>query len=137
MVKGFTQVGCETPWGPSQCAEVIADGIVAHDTAGHGGIWLSAERHKALQAKFKYHTFAGGSWYEEDCDQVAVVLAFPEFFQATQVVRAINAANIMQGWETRDGNRAGNWTRALKYVAGSRLLSELWDARKNVAEEVA
>lgn len=66
-----------TPWGLSDQSKQIADGIVFHSTPSHGGFELSSERSEALQRKFKFNTFAGGKWYEEDCDACAVVIAFP------------------------------------------------------------
>jgi hypothetical protein len=77
-----------TTWGVSQHSHEFAPGIVLHSTAGHGGIVLSAARHKELQAKFKFETFAGGSNYEEDCDVAVVVMAFPQFFNEDQQQRA-------------------------------------------------
>ena len=77
-----------TTWGQSQHSREFATGIVLHSTAGHGGFVLSAARHKELQAKFKFETFAGGSNYEEDCDAAVVVVAFPQFFTEEQQQRA-------------------------------------------------
>ena len=77
-----------TTWGQSQQSKEFAPGIVFHSTAGHGGFVLSAEKHKELQAKFEFKTFAGGSNYEEDCDAAVVVVAFPQFFTEDQQQRA-------------------------------------------------
>ena len=75
----ITHRAVSTPWGPSQDAEVIADGITFHSTASHGGIHLSPTRQAQMPAYFR-DTFAGGPWYEEDCDYVRVALVFPQFF---------------------------------------------------------
>jgi hypothetical protein len=75
-----------SPWGQVQHDNHIADGIVFVSTAGHGGFHLSPERHAAVRAKFPaFSTFAGGPWYEEDCDVAVVVAAFPEEFKPEQV----------------------------------------------------
>lgn len=77
-----------TPWGPSQDAEVITEGITFHSTASHGGIHLSPER-QAKMPKYMRDTFAGGPWYEEDCDYARVVVVFPEHFPEGAYDRAI------------------------------------------------
>ena len=68
-----------TPWGPAQQVERIAEGIDFYSTAGHGGYKISAERKKAMPEPYRSHqTFAGGLWYEEDCDWAVVALSFPD-----------------------------------------------------------
>lgn len=61
-----------TPWGATQDAEVLAEGIISYSTAGHGGIWLSAGRQKQLEKKLnglKCDNFLSSTeWWEEDCD---------------------------------------------------------------------
>ena len=77
------------PWGEIQHQDVIADGIDMIMTAGHGGILLSPTRHSVVKHKFpKFKTFAGGPWYEEDCDVVIVILTFPEVFKVDAVEQA-------------------------------------------------
>ena len=82
--------GMSTPWGPAQHVEHIADGIVAVDAAGHGGIHLSRERAAQMRRVFPdFRPFTGCyTWWEEDCDAAIVVIAFPECFPADQVARA-------------------------------------------------
>jgi len=71
----------ETPWGASQSASVIAEGITVHSTASHGGIELSESRIAALPDGLQeFKPWAGRGWYEEDCDYGVVVLAFPSSF---------------------------------------------------------
>lgn len=71
----------ETPWGPSQTSEEIAPGIVRHNTASHGGYYLSPERVAEMPMALRsFKPFAGSNWYEEDCDWAVVALAFPQFF---------------------------------------------------------
>ncbi len=75
-----------TPWGAAQTIDILADGIEIYMTAGHGGAKLSPERHKKVQERFPgFTTFAGGEWYEEDCDIALVVVTFPEFFSPAMV----------------------------------------------------
>ena len=58
--------GTHTPWGPVQTFHKIDEGVVTVSTAGHGGIWLSAERTKELPDHYK--SYAGDPWHEEDED---------------------------------------------------------------------
>jgi hypothetical protein len=86
-----------TPWGQSDDAgETIAPGIVWYDTASHGGIHLSPERHAAVRKRFPgFTTFGGnGPWYEEDCDWAVVVFTFPEHFDRKTKYRAMKVAHI-------------------------------------------
>ena len=78
-----------TPWGPSQTSEQIARGIMSYTTAGHGGIHLSPGRRMEMPEKFRNEpTFAGGNWYEEDCDWALVAVCFPQYFSEKQVESA-------------------------------------------------
>ena len=91
-----------TPWGPSQHQARIAEGITQVSTAGHGGIKLSPKRQQELQQKFPhFQAWAGGSWYEEDCDVCVVILAFPEEFSNLAIRGAIKTAH--------SNNDDGNW----------------------------
>ena len=76
-----------SPWGKVQTAEVIAPGIVSVTTASHGGILLSHERYQQMPERFR-ETFAGGRWYEEDCDWAKVAVTFPDCFPAQTVENA-------------------------------------------------
>lgn len=108
-------MGKQTPWGEAQHAKQVGDGIIAYSTAGHGGYELNQSRHEALQRRFKFNTFAGGAWYEEDCDVCAVVIAFPTMFSTSKVVRAVKAAECFKKWEINDGKTDGNWHRVVAY----------------------
>lgn len=72
-----------TPWGEAQSATYYADGVVAYDTAGHGGFHLSKA---ALRRVPEYLQTADGyadgtaGWFEEDCASAIVVICFPELF---------------------------------------------------------
>ena len=83
-----------TPWGQSDDAgDAIAPGIVWYDTPSHGGFHLDEDRQaKVLEMFPHFQTFAGGPWYEEDCDWVIVVLAFPEHFGERQRATALECA---------------------------------------------
>src|SRR5262249_10518127 len=70
-----------TPWGFAQHVFDVAAGITSIQTAGHGGILLSPERRAMMPPAIRdIQTFAGGNWYEEDCDSALVALAFPQYF---------------------------------------------------------
>lgn len=116
-----------TPWGVADDSSQIADGIVIHSTPSHGGMELSAERHDALQRKFKFNTFAGGRFYEEDCDVCAVVIAFPTCFSTQKVVRAVKAAEQFKAWEVNDGKQGGNWHRVVAHCKSDRTIRGLME----------
>jgi len=66
----------QTPWGMADLAEELAPGIISYSTPSHGGIWLSAERRKALP---KVKNFLGTTeWWEEDCDWAIPYVFFAE-----------------------------------------------------------
>jgi hypothetical protein len=70
-----------TPWGHPDQLEIIADGITLYMTPSHGGFKISEARRKAMPEPYRsIETFAGGNWYEEDCDWCLLVLSFPEEF---------------------------------------------------------
>ena len=102
------QVGQRTPWGESQAVNELGPGIVFHNTASHGGIHLSQKRQAELSTKFYFPTFAGGSWYEEDEDACAVVIAFPDFFDDEALMHAVRYAQ-------RGGLR---WKGVKEYLQG-------------------
>lgn len=84
----------QTPWGKAQTIDKIAEGITHVTTASHGGIHLSPKRQKQMPAKYR-ETFAGGPWYEEDCDWARVAVTFPDCFTAA-VVKA--AKESLERW---------------------------------------
>lgn len=79
--------GSHTPWGQAQTINVIAPGITHVTTASHGGIHLSPERMAQMPAEYQ-DTWAGGPWFEEDCDWAKVAVTFPEHFEAKTVEAA-------------------------------------------------
>jgi len=79
-------VGGDSPWGRIQSVKhVVNDSIVWVSTASHGGFWLSDSFHWSLQNRHAFKTFAGGQWYEEDCDASVVVVCYCDCFDSDEV----------------------------------------------------
>ena len=96
-----------TPWGKADGSKVIADGIVAYHTPSHGGLWISDERRTQMPDELRnIPTFAGGNWYEEDCDWAIVALAFPQYFPNDQ----INADRTFEWMRANSKRFAGKTT---------------------------
>ena len=70
------RMSASTPWGGSQMAVIYAEGVVAHSTAGHGGIHLSPDRNAKVNPLLR----KDAPWYEEDCEWAIVAISFPELF---------------------------------------------------------
>ena len=82
-----------TPWGDPQSSLELAEGIIFYSTARHGGIHLDRTRRNAMPPALRaLETFAGGPWYEEDCDWAIVALAFPDAFKPADVGCAVDIA---------------------------------------------
>jgi hypothetical protein len=64
-----------TPWGRAQRVIEHAPGIAFYSTAGHGGFYLSAARLAQMPISDRSR-----GWYEEDCESLRVVHAFPDVF---------------------------------------------------------
>lgn len=73
-----TRMSASTPWGGSQMAVIYADGVIAHSTAGHGGLHLSAARNAKIHPLLRKDS----PWFEEDCEWAIVAITFPELFTA-------------------------------------------------------
>jgi hypothetical protein len=88
--------GDSSPWGIIDIAEERAPGIVAVSTPGHGGVWLSDARLAQLHPLLAAHKpFTGdAAWFEEDCDAVIPVLAFPDVFGFQAVAFALRTVGI-------------------------------------------
>ena len=70
-----------TPWGQADNKRIIAPGIIDYSTPGHGGIKLTAALAAKVSRAFPtFETFAGGPWYEEDCDWAFVAVVFPQYW---------------------------------------------------------
>ena len=98
-----------TPWGVSDYGgREVAPGITKHSTPSHGGYHLSPERMARLRHKFPgFKTFAGGPWFEEDCDWAIVCLAFPEAFPAEALPHAETTIRNAhpEVWEAHTGRQ--------------------------------
>ena len=91
MRAAWQQTKKRTPWGTAQTEEQIADGITMYTTASHGGIKISPARRREMPEKVRNEpTFAGGNWYEEDCDVALVVYSFPQYFKPETVASCTN-----------------------------------------------
>lgn len=66
-----------TPWGLSDSATEVAEGITIYTTATHGGIHLAAKRN----ARVPEYMRRSGGWYEEDCEFAIAVAVFPDEFK--------------------------------------------------------
>lgn len=112
-----------TPWGEPQEIENVAEGIDFVSTAGHGGYLLNASRHNKVRELIPgWTTFAGGRWYEEDCDAAVVVVCHPECFPPESVERAFRAV-ITIGSRSRieeDYDRASGYTGWKRYAAAAK-----------------
>ena len=76
-----------TIWGEAETALPVAQGIHLVTTASHGGYVLSHHRIKVLKQLFPLATPYKGDerYWEEDCDWVYVIMAFPQCFNDDQV----------------------------------------------------
>jgi hypothetical protein len=82
----------ETPWGMSENAEQIVEGITWYDTPSHGGFYVEEHLNKFIKKYYPSFTpFAGEGWYEEDCDCALVIKCFPQYFSPAQYSAAKNA----------------------------------------------
>jgi hypothetical protein len=88
--------GTHTPWGATQSATEFAPGIVFHGTAGHGGFHLDRQRMKMFDQELPdFQTFAGGPWFEEDCDAAVIACVFPDAFDRQVVTECIQQVRSM------------------------------------------
>jgi hypothetical protein len=86
------RIPASTPWGPSQRATIYADGVVCHDTPGHGGFHLSAERNAQVHAMLR----ATDGFYEEDECWAIVAIHFPHLF--TSFERRCAERTLKDSW---------------------------------------
>ena len=81
-----------TPWGMADYVKNYTEGLDCFGTPSHGGFGVSDELMRDMEptlAAFK--TWAGRNWYEEDCDCIIVVLAFPQYFGERHLRCAVDA----------------------------------------------
>ena len=88
-----------SPWGPIQHLTVLAEGVIEVETAGHGGIWLSAERLAQMPADER----STDGWYEQDCEAVFPLhrfiadVTFPEAGRGEAVAQHVAASVARYG----------------------------------------
>lgn len=80
-----------TMWGQVQHFKEVATGIWCVMTSSHGGYVLSAEREKQFRKLMPKWCSAYSTTreFEEDCDWMAVVLAFPECFSEEKIAKVV------------------------------------------------
>lgn len=76
-----------SPWGAIEHVTQLAEGIWIVETSSHGGIFLSDQRMAEMPVE-RRKTFAGGNWFEEDCDWALVAITFTDAFKDEQVEQA-------------------------------------------------
>ena len=75
-------------WGTLNSNDTIAPGIQWISGSDHGGFLLSRDRLKEMPVDLRGESFTSDEYFEEDCSAVAIVLAFPQYFDTDQVIRA-------------------------------------------------
>lgn len=101
-----------TPWGVPDLITERAPGITVYSTPRHGGIYLSrARRQEMPQALREVETFAGGNWYEEDCDSALVILSFPGTFGPYAVWEAAKTLKHMSAATNGYDRYRGVWDK--------------------------
>lgn len=75
-------------WGTLNRRDAVAPGIDWIDAANHGGFILTADRVAAMPAELRAESFTHDNYFEEDCSAAAVLVAFPQYFDADRVARA-------------------------------------------------
>lgn len=94
-----------TPWGNSQHAYKICEGVYEVDTAGHGGIMIGkrvAEKLLSEHARAKGEVFGVWLCYEEDCDWAVFAYEQPALYAAA---RARAGCSLKTPEETKQGAR--------------------------------
>ena len=85
MITSFNKnIKLLTPWGHADYIKHIAPGIIFVSTPSHGGYKVERDVLRTMPKKYR----VGGGWYEEDCEAVKVVLAFPKYFSPDHVEAA-------------------------------------------------
>lgn len=86
----------KTPWGKADFAKEYAKGIVFYTTPSHGGFKVSRERLKEMSIQYRNKD----GWFEEDCEAMKVILAFPQYFSSAMIDIA---AKSFTDWFNIDG----------------------------------
>lgn len=79
MTKSFiadNKTITHSPWGKIDHCETVVNGIYMVYTNSHGGVYV-CDAYLKIMPK---HLNNGTNWYEEDCEILKVILAFPAFF---------------------------------------------------------
>lgn len=106
--------GGPSAWDTIQTCSKLAEGLYELTTAGHGGFWVSPDRCAELKRLFPgYEPWAGYPWLEEDCDWCLAPLAWPELFEAADVVAATKTA--------QRGSQGAAFEKFFKSDAGDRI----------------
>jgi len=92
-----------TPWGKATHTTEYDEGIVFYSTPGHGGFYLSEERNREVDPRYrefaaKWSKGWGDQWYEEDCAALAVVITFPEYFDSVTPEMVQNYRRMLDSW---------------------------------------
>ena len=88
-------------WGALNRRDVVAPGIDWVDGASHGGFILTADRVAEMPAELRAESFTGDNYFEEDCSAAAVVVAFPQYFDAAKVARAAAHLDNVRAYRAR------------------------------------
>lgn len=114
-----------SPWGHVQDRREIAPGIVSVSTPSHGGFHLDPARQRTVRRALPdFDTWAGGPWYEEDCDWAVVAVIFSEHFDGQSVAAAIATAQ-------RQAGESAMWAAVIKWLdvpdgAAARQKADRW-----------
>jgi hypothetical protein len=80
----------DSQWGAIQFEKTVGPGIRQVETAAHGGYLLDDDAINRMPDELRaIQPWAGHGAYEEDCDWVIVVLAFPQYFTDQEVLNAV------------------------------------------------
>jgi hypothetical protein len=123
MWRFHMQTTKDTPWGRADYKKVIADGITFYGTPSHGGFHLTPERQAAMPDALRL----SDPWYEEDCDWVRIVCAFPEAFEAETREKA---EAILKNWRP-DAYEAWSGKTLAPGMSCIRDVTLFYEAHKN------
>lgn len=90
-----------SPWGNVETRDMIAPGVVFVSTSSHGGALAAPE----AQARIPESLRTADGWYEEDCELCAVIVTWPEYFDARAVAMARGAVASGREWRMSRGGR--------------------------------
>ena len=68
--------GSPTLWGEAEESFYVAEGVVSHHTAGHGGLHLDPAQNALVHPAYRNED----GWYEEDVEWSKVAVTFPTLF---------------------------------------------------------